>query len=59
MTTEVLKYGGSSLAGEGRFEAVTRLGSLICRECMEMAAAGARVLHARRVEMAWRYRVPL
>ena len=36
-----------------------RLESVSCGECMEMAAAGARVLQARSVELAWRYRVPL
>ncbi len=36
-----------------------RLERISCRECMEMAAAGARVLQARSVELAWRYKVPL
>jgi aspartate kinase len=36
-----------------------RLESVSCGECMEMAAAGARVMQARSVELAWRYDVPL
>ncbi|HOI82615.1 MAG: aspartate kinase [Thermovirgaceae bacterium] len=36
-----------------------RLERISCGECMEMAAAGARVLQARSVELAWRYEVPV
>lgn len=36
-----------------------RLERISSGECMEMAAAGARVLQARSVELAWRYEVPL
>ncbi|GAB6279964.1 MAG: aspartate kinase [Thermovirga sp.] len=46
-------------ADPGLVPEAVRLERVSCRECMEMAAAGARVLQARSVEMAWRYRVPL
>lgn len=36
-----------------------RLEKISCSECMEMAAAGARVIQARSVELALRYDVPL
>ncbi|HOR53694.1 MAG TPA: aspartate kinase [Synergistales bacterium] len=36
-----------------------RLEKVSYGECMEMAAAGARILQARSVELAWRYGVPL
>ncbi|HPE91727.1 MAG TPA: aspartate kinase, partial [Synergistales bacterium] len=46
-------------ADPGMVPSAVRLESVSCGECMEMAAAGARVMQARSVELAWRYDVPL